>query len=407
MDLAAIWRIESPRLIAGLTRLVRDVSIAEELAHDAMISAMEQWPREGTPRNPGAWLMQAAKHRALDTLRRGKLHQRSTDAIAHETDEAVSSDVEDKLDDDIGDDLLKLIFVSCHPLLSKEGQVALTLRLVGGLTTPEIARAFLQPETTIQQRIVRAKKTLSEANVPFEVPHGEARRERLEAVLGVVYLIFNEGYSATSGDDWLRPELCNDALRLGRVIAGLMPDESEVFGLLALMELQASRTRARTAADGAPILLLDQDRSTWDWLQIERGLDALEKATELAAGPKPYALQAAIAACHGRARQASDTDWARIASIYDQLAELTPSPIVELNRAVAVSMAEGPAAGLELVDALVKTETLKNYHLVPSVRGDLLARLGRKDEARVEFERAAAMTQNLRERALLLKRAKE
>lgn len=406
--MAAIWRIESPRLIAGLTRLVRDVSIAEELAHDAMIAAMEQWPREGTPRNPGAWLMQAAKHRALDTLRRGQLHQRSTDAIAHQTDEAVTSDVEDKLDDDIGDDLLKLIFVSCHPLLSREGQVALTLRLVGGLTTPEIARAFLQPETTIQQRIVRAKKTLSEANVPFEVPHGEARHERLEAVLGVVYLIFNEGYSATSGDDWLRPELCNDALRLGRVIAGLMPDEDEVFGLLALMELQASRSRARTAADGAPILLLDQDRSAWDWLQIDRGLKALDKATTLADGELgPYALQAAIAACHGRARQASDTDWSRIASLYDELADLTPSPIVELNRAVAVGMAEGPAAGLALVDELVKLDVLKNYHLLPSVRGDLLAKLGRKEEARAEFQRAAEMTQNQRERELLLKRAKE
>ncbi|MFT3714159.1 MAG: RNA polymerase sigma factor [Archangium sp.] len=401
MDLAAIWRIESPRLIAGLTRLVRDVSIAEELAQDALVAAMEQWPKQGTPKNPGAWLMQAAKHRALDSLRRGKLHDRSSEEITHTTDQAVSLDVDDQLDDDIGDDLLKLIFVSCHPLLSKEGQVALTLRLVAGLTTPEIARAFLQPETTIQQRIVRAKKTLSEAKVPFEVPHGEARHERLEGVLGVIYLIFNEGYAATSGDDWLRPELCNDALRLGRVLAGLMPDESEVHGLVALMELHASRSRARVQKDGTPILLLEQNRATWDWAAIERGLAALQRADERG----PYVLQANIAACHGRARIAADTDWARIASLYDELAELTPSPIVELNRAVAVSMAEGPAAGLELVDQLVAEGSLQSYHLLPSVRGDLLEKLGRVEEARAEFLRASQLTQNERERQVLLARA--
>jgi RNA polymerase sigma factor (sigma-70 family) len=402
VDLAAIWRIESPRLIAGLTRLVRDVSLAEELAQDALVAAMEQWPREGQPKNPGAWLMQTAKHRALDSMRRGKLHERSSDELTHTLDQTSAPDVDERLDDDIGDDLLKLIFVSCHPLLSKEGQVALTLRLVGGLTTPEIARAFLQPETTIQQRIVRAKKTLSEARVPFEVPHGEARRERLEGVLGVIYLIFNEGYAATSGDDWLRPELCQDALRLGRVLAGLMPDESEVHGLVALMELHASRSRARVEKDGTPILLLEQNRATWDWAAIERGLASLARASQRG----PYALQAHIAACHGRARIAADTDWARIAALYDELAEVTPSPIVELNRAVAVGMAEGPAAGLALVDQLVAEGVLQQYHLLPSVRGDLLEKLGRADEARAEFLRAAELTQNERERAVLLLRAR-
>jgi RNA polymerase sigma-70 factor (ECF subfamily) len=404
----AVWRIESAKLIAGLARLVRDVGVAEDLAQDALLSALEQWPEAGVPTNPGAWLMATAKHRAIDRLRRDRMHDRKQDLIGVELEaqlERATPDLDAAIDDHVGDDLLRLVFIACHPVLSTEARVALTLRLLGGLTTDEIARAFLSAEPTVAQRIVRAKRTLADAKVPFEVPRGEEFRARLSSVLQVIYLVFNEGYSATAGDDWLRPALCEDALRLGRILAGLVPDEPEVHGLVALMEIQASRTRARVGPSGDPILLLDQNRARWDQLLIRRGLTALERAESLAGEPGPYALQAAIAACHARARRAEDTDWARIASLYDALVDQVPSPIVELNRAVAVAMAQGPVAGLELVDALAAEPSLKGYHLLPSVRGDLLAKLGRAGEARVEFERAAALTRNARERALLLERA--
>jgi RNA polymerase sigma-70 factor (ECF subfamily) len=405
----AVWRMESARVIAGLARMVRDVGLAEELAQDALVAALERWPETGVPDNPGAWLMATAKHRAIDRLRRKELIQRKHEQLFHELDEAQQDmrgpDDSDALDDDIGDDLLRLIFVSCHPVLSTEARVALTLRLLGGLSTDEIARAFLAAEPTIAQRIVRAKRTLSEKQVPFEVPRGDELHERLASVLEVVYLIFNEGYSATAGDDWMRPSLCEEALRLGRVLAGLAPHEPEVHGLVALMELQASRLRARTNAAGEPILLLDQNRARWDRLLIRRGLDALARTETLGGADGPYALQAAIAACHARALTAEATDWARIAALYARLAAVAPSPVVELNRAVALSMADGPAAALALVDALVSENSLKGYHLLPSVRGDLLGKLGRHDEARVEFERAATLTRNERERALLLQRA--
>ncbi|MGN7920137.1 RNA polymerase sigma factor [Lysobacter sp. ESA13C] len=406
----AVWRIESAKLIAGLTRMVRDVGLAEELAQDALVVALERWPETGVPDNPGAWLMQTAKNRAIDRLRRKKLLDRKHEEIGREI-EASQEEVEDaffdKLDDDIGDDLLRLVFISCHPVLSTEARLALTLRLLGGLTTDEIARAFLAAEPTIAQRIVRAKRTLAEAQVPFEVPRGEELAQRLASVLEVIYLIFNEGYSATAGDDWMRPGLCEDALRLGRILAGLMPNESEVHGLVALMEIQASRAGARTAPDGTPILLLEQDRARWDRIQIQRGLSALERAIRLGGAQRPYALQAGIAACHASAPTAQDTPWPRIAALYQQLAVLTPSPVIELNRAVALSMAFGPAAGLELVDTLIDEPSLKHYHLLPTVRGDLLFKLGRRDEARAEFERAASMTRNVRERELLLARAAE
>ncbi len=405
----AVWRIESARLIAGLARMVRDVGIAEDLAQDALVAALERWPVSGIPDNPGAWLMTTARHRAIDRLRHLKLQQGKHAEIARELEAAQAmarSDADDKLDDDIGDDLLRLVFVACHPVLPREGRVALTLRLLGGLTTGEIARAFLVPEPTIAQRIVRAKRTLSEKQVPFEVPRGDERGERLASVLEVIYLVFNEGYSATSGDDWLRPALCEDALRLGRILAGLAPREPEVHGLVALMEIQASRVKARTGPAGEPILLLEQDRARWDHMLIRRGLLALERAEQLGGAQGPYALQAAIAACHARATRAADTDWTRIAGLYATLAAVMPSPIVELNRAVALSMAVGPAAGLELVDALVADPALAHYHLLPSVRGDLLQKLDRDDEARIEFERAAAMTGNARERELLLARAR-
>jgi RNA polymerase sigma factor (sigma-70 family) len=402
----AIWRIESARLIAGLARLVRDVGLAEELAQDALVAALEQWPTEGIPRNPGAWLMGAAKHRGIDQLRRGKLLDRKHDALLQELEPPTTPDLDAALDDHVGDDLLRLVFVSCHPVLSTEARVALTLRLLGGLTTEEIARAFLVPEPTIAQRIVRAKRTLSDANVPFEVPRGAELHERLSSVLQVVYLVFNEGYSVTAGDDWMRPALCEDALRLGRILAELVPTEAEVHGLVALMEIQASRIGARVGATGEPVLLLDQNRARWNQILIRRGLAALDRAEKLGGAQGPYALQAAIAACHGRARSADETDWVRIAALYEQLAEITPSPIVELNRAVAVSMAFGPATGLTLVDALLEEPSLKGYHLLPSVRADLLAKLGRRDEARREFERAASLTRNAREKALLLERAR-
>lgn len=405
----AVWRMESARVIAGLARMVRDVGLAEELAQDALVAALERWPRDGVPDNPGAWLMATAKHRAIDRLRRKELIQRKHEQLFHELDEAQldmrGPDDSDALDDDIGDDLLRLIFVSCHPVLSTEARVALTLRLLGGLTTDEIARAFLAAEPTIAQRIVRAKRTLAEKQVPFEVPRGDELHERMASVLEVVYLIFNEGYSATAGDDWMRPSLCEEALRLGRVLAGLAPREAEVHGLVALMELQASRLRARTDAAGEPILLLDQNRARWDRLLIRRGLDALARVEALGGADGPYALQAAIAACHARALTPEDTDWARIAALYSRLAMVAPSPVVELNRAVALSMADGPAAGLALVDALVSEASLRDYHLLPSVRGDLLGKLGRHEEARAEFERAATLTRNERERALLLQRA--
>jgi RNA polymerase sigma factor (sigma-70 family) len=406
----AVWRIESARLIAGLARMVRDVGLAEELAQDALVIALEQWPTSGVPDNPGAWLMTTAKRRAIDRLRRSKLLERKHVELMHELEseqEQVVSKVEDALDDPIGDDLLRLMFTACHPLLSVEARVALTLRLLGGLTTEEIARAFLVPEPTIAQRIVRAKRTLTKAEVPFEVPRGDELVERLSSVLGVIYLVFNEGYSATAGDDWMRPALCEEALRLGRVLVGLMPREPEVHGLVALMEIQASRARARTGPNGEPILLLDQNRAHWDRLLIRRGLTALEHAEKLGGTLGPYALQAAIAACHARALTADATDWNRIATIYATLAQVMPSPIVELNRAVAVAMASGPAAGLARVDTLIDEPALENYHLLPTVRGDLLFKLGRFDEARGEFERAAGMTQNARERELLLGRVKE
>ena len=404
----AVFRIESARLIAGLARMVRDVGLAEELAQDALVIALEKWPGSGVPDNPGAWLMATAKHRAIDLLRRRSLHGRKQDELERETAarQAVTPDLEAALDDDMGDDLLRLVFTACHPVLSTEARVALTLRLLGGLTTAEIARAFLVAEPTIAQRIVRAKRTLAEARVPFEVPRGKGRAARLSSVLEVLYLVFNEGYSATAGDDWMRPALCEDALRLGRILAELAPQEPEVHGLVALMEIQASRTRARVGPSGEPILLLDQDRARWDHLLVGRGLAALQRAEDLGGAAGPYALQAAIVACHARARTAEETDWARIAALYDTLAQITPSPVVELNRAVAVAMAFGPAAGLELVDALSAEPALDAYHLLPSVRGDLLVKLGRPAEARVEFERAASLTRNQRERELLLERAR-
>ncbi|MFL5551051.1 MAG: RNA polymerase sigma factor [Gemmatimonadaceae bacterium] len=404
----AVWRIESARLIAGLARIVGDVGLAEDLAQDALVAALERWPKTGVPDNPGAWLMATAKHRAIDMHRRSKLLERKHEQLGHELDaqqEMTVGDLDAAIDDDIGDDLLRLIFTSCHPLLSTEARVALTLRLLGGLTTDEIARAFLVSEATVAQRIVRAKRTLSEARVPFEVPRGDELKARLASVLGVIYLVFNEGYSATAGDDWLRPALCEDALRLGRILAELAPDEPEAHGLVALMEIQASRSRARVGPGGKPILLLDQDRGRWDQLLIRRGLAALARAEKLGGARGPYALQAAIVACHARARTAEETDWERIVALYDALAELNPSPIVDLNRAVAVSMAYGPALGLELVDALRSEPALKAYHLLPSVRGDLLVKLGRSSEARQEFERAASMTRNEREREFLLDRA--
>jgi RNA polymerase sigma-70 factor, ECF subfamily len=401
----AIYRIESPRLIAGLARMVRDVGLAEELAQDALVAALERWPQSGVPDNPGAWLMATAKHRAVDLLRRGKRLERKHEELGREVEQEVSPDLDAALDDDVGDDLLRLVFTSCHPALSLEARVALTLRLLGGLTTGEIARAFLVPEPTIAQRIVRAKRTLADARVPFEVPRGAELAARLSSVLQVIYLVFNEGYSATAGDDWVRPALCEDALRLGRVLAGLAPEEPEVHGLVALMEIQASRLRARTAPSGEPVLLLDQNRALWDRVLIGRGLAALDRAEELDGGRGPYALQAAIAACHARARTAEETDWARIVELYRELAQVAPSPVVELNRAVAVAMASGPAAGLELVDALLPEPSLAGYHLLPSVRGDLLAKLGRLQEAGKEFERAASLTKNAPERNLLLERA--
>ena len=405
----AVWRIESARLIAGLTRIVRDVGVAEELAQDALVAALERWPESGVPDNPGAWLMATAKHRAIDYFRRNKLLARKHEELGRELktqQEAAVANFEITRDDEFGDDLLRLVFISCHPVLSTEARVALTLRLLGGLSTQEIARAFLASEPTIAQRIVRAKRTLSEARVPFEVPRGPQLAARLLSVLEVIYLIFNEGYSATSGEDWMRPTLCEDALRLGRILAELVPNEAEVHGLVALMEIQASRARARVGPRGEPILLLDQDRGRWDQLLIRRGLAALQRAEELGGGLGPYGLQAAIAACHARALTAEETDWKRIASLYDALAQLMPSPIVELNRAVAVAMAFGPAAGLALIDRLVSEPSLKAYHLLPSVRGDFLFKLGRFAEAQAEFERAATLTQNARERELLLDRAR-
>jgi RNA polymerase sigma factor (sigma-70 family) len=403
----AVWRIESARLIAGLTRLVGDVGAAEDLAQDALVAALEKWPVSGVPDNPGAWLMATAKHRAIDVIRRRSMLERKHAELGHEIEvqqEMSESDLDEAIDDPVGDDLLRLVFIACHPVLSREARTALTLRLLGGLTTDEIARAFLVPSPTIGQRISRAKRTLAEARVPFEVPRADELAERLSSVLEVIYLIFNEGYSATAGDDWLRPALCEDALRLGRILAGLMPDEPEVHGLVALMEIQASRLRARVGPTGEPVLLLDQDRGRWDHLLIGRGLAALERAQDL--GPLgPYALQAAIAASHARAPTADATDWPRIVALYDALAQLMPSPIVELNRAVAVGMAFGPAAGLDLVDELIEAHVLDGYHLLPSVRGDLLFKLGRLDEARADFQRAAAMTRNQREKTLLLARA--
>ena len=409
----AVWRIESAKIVAVVARMVRDVGVAEELAQDALVAALEHWPVDGLPDNPGAWLMTTAKHRALDRLRQDALHARKQQELGADLDAlqaGVVPDFVDALDaarqDDIGDDLLRLIFTACHPVLGTEARVALTLRLLGGLSTDEIARAFLAPEATIAQRIVRAKRTLSAARVPFEVPQAQERGPRLASVLEVVYLIFNEGYSATAGDDWMRPALCDEALRLGRVLAGLAPDEPEVHGLVALMEIQASRTAARTDVRGRPVLLLDQDRARWDPLLIRRGLAALERATALGGPRGPYALQAALAACHARAAKATDTDWPLIVALYDALAQVAPSPVIELNRAVAVGMAFGPAAGLEVVDAIASSPALASYHWLPSVRGDLLAKLGRHDEARAEFERAAALTRNVRERELLLERAR-
>jgi len=402
----AVWRIESARLIAGLTRLVRDVGVAEDLAQDALVAALEQWPASGVPDNPGAWLMATAKHRAIDGLRRGKMLERKHEELGAELEarQETAPDFDAAIDDHVGDDLLRLMFISCHPVLSTEARTALTLRLLGGLTTEEIARAFLVPVATIAQRIVRAKRTLAEARVPFEVPRGAELAARLASVLEVIYLVFNEGYSATAGDDWVRPALCEDALRLGRILAELM-NEPEVHGLVALMEIQASRLRARVGPSGEPILLLDQDRARWDHLLVRRGLAALERAEELGGSLGPYALQAAIAACHARAPTPEQTDWTRITALYDALAQLAPSPVVELNRGVAYGMAFGPAAGLEIVDALVSQPALERYHLLWSVRGDLLAKLGRFEDARMEFERAASMTLNARERDLLLARA--
>ncbi len=405
----AIWRIESARLIAGLARMVRDVGLAEDLAQDALVAALEQWPRSGVPDNPGAWLMATARRRAIDRIRRDVRLERKYAEIGREreAEEAITPDLAAEVADEVGDDLLSLVFTTCHPVLSTEARVALTLRLVGGLTTPEIARAFLVPEATVAQRIVRAKRTLTAARVPFEVPSGAELDERLGSVLEVVYLVFNEGYSATAGDDWMRPALCDDALRLGRILAELAPREPEVHGLVALMEIQASRTAARVDRAGQPILLLDQDRARWDRILITRGLAALRRAEELGGTLGPYALQGAIAACHARARTAEETDWERIAALYDALAQLVPSPVVELNRAVAVAMAFGPQEGLDLVDALAGEPALAAYHLLPAVRGDLLSRLDRGPEARAEFERAASMTRNAREQQVLRARAAE
>jgi RNA polymerase sigma factor (sigma-70 family) len=406
----AVWRIESARVIAGLARTVRDIGLAEDLAQDALIAALQQWPESGVPDNPGAWLMAVGRRRGIDLIRRKAVLERKHEEVGRDLvvqqDLAVAERAATE-DDDVGDDLLRLVFVACHPVLSMDARVALTLRLLGGLTTDEIARAFLVPESTVAQRIVRAKRTLAEAHVPFEVPRAAELKTRLAAVLEVVYLIFNEGYSATAGDDWMRPGLCDEALRLGRVIAELVPDEPEAHGLVALMEIQASRARARVGPSGKPILLLDQDRGRWDLLLIRRGLAALERAERLGAALGPYTLQAAIAACHVRARTGEETDWPRIVALYDALAQLTPSPIVELNRAVAVSMAYGSAAGLELVDALVSEPALRAYHLLPAVRGDLLAKLGRFREANAEFLRASELTRNVRERSLLRERAAE
>jgi RNA polymerase sigma factor (sigma-70 family) len=403
----AVWRIESAKVIAGLTRIVRDVGLAEDLAQEALLAALEQWPESGVPDNPGAWLMAAAKHRAIDLFRRRALLERKHEELGREVAvrEMEVPDLVSALDDDVGDDLLRLVFISCHPVLSTEARAALTLRLLGGLTTDEIARAFLAAEPTIAQRIVRAKKTLAEKNVPFETPRKSELAARLASVLEVIYLIFNEGYSATAGDDWMRPALCEDALRLGRILAELMPKESEVHGLVALMEIQASRSRARVGPSGEPVLLFDQNRAHWDQLLISRGLSALQRAEQLGDSPGVYALQAAIAACHARARTPEDTDWPRIVNLYDELARIAPSPVVELNRAVAVGMAYGPSAGLDVIDTLITHSSLKSYHLLPTVRGDLLAKLGRFDEARAEFERAASLTRNARERELLLGRA--
>jgi RNA polymerase sigma-70 factor (ECF subfamily) len=405
----AVWRMEWPKLIAGLTRMVRDVGVAEDLAQDALVAALQQWPDSGIPRNPGAWLMAAAKHRAVDYFRRNKLLERKHEALGYELgaeQDRSAADLDAALDDDVGDDLLRLVFISCHPVLSTEARVALTLRLLGGLTTDEIARAFLVSEPTIAQRIVRAKRTLAKERVPFEVPRGDELAARLSSVLEVVYLIFNEGYSATAGDDWMRPALCDEAMRLGRVLAELSPQEPEVHGLVALMEIQASRSKARVGPAGEPILLLEQNRALWDQLLIRRGLAALERAETLGGSGGRFALQAAIAACHARALTPQDTDWAGIASLYALLAALTPSPVVELNRAVAVGMAYGPQQGLAVVDTLLDDPSLQGYHLLQSVRGDLLYKLGRFGEARAEFERAAAITRNAREREMLLERAR-
>jgi RNA polymerase sigma factor (sigma-70 family) len=414
----AVWRIESPRLIAGLTRIARDVGVAEDLAQDALVAALEQWPESGIPDNPGAWLMAAAKHRAIDHFRRNQRLERKHEELGRDLDarqmssgKAQMNDIEAALDDDVGDDLLRLVFISCHPVLSTEARIALTLRLLGGLTTDEIARAFLVPEPTVAQRIVRAKRTLSEARVPFEVPRGAEMVARLSSVLAVIYLVFNEGYAATAGDDWLRPALCEDALRLGRILAELAPGEPEVHGLVALMEIQASRSKARVGPSGEPVLLFDQNRAHWDQLLIRRGFAALDRSEKLRAAKLggargPYVLQAEIAACHARAHTPEETNWTRIVQLYAELAQITPSPVVELNRAVAVAMASGPAAGLELVDALTSEPSLANYHLLPSVRADFLRKLGRLEEARVDFERAAALTRNVRERELLLDRAR-
>jgi RNA polymerase sigma factor (sigma-70 family) len=404
----AVWRIESARLIAGLTRITGDVGLAEDLAQDALVAALERWSQSGVPENPGAWLMATAKHRAIDQLRRGKMLDRKHEQLGHELEagrDAALPDLDAAIDDHIGDDLLRLMFIACHPVLSTEARVALTLRLLGGLTTDEIARAFLVPEPTVAQRIVRAKRTLREARVPFEVPRGAELTARLASVLEVIYLVFNEGYSATAGDEWVRPALCDDALRLGRVLAELVPEEPEVHGLVALLEIQASRLRARVGPAGEPILLADQDRTRWDQLLVRRGRAALERAEQLAGALGPYALQAAIAACHARARTPEETDWTRITALYDALAQLTQSPVVEVNRAVAYTMAFGPAAGLEIADALLPDPALANYHLLPTVRADFLAKLGRFEEARSEFERAASLTRNARERGLLLARA--
>jgi RNA polymerase sigma-70 factor, ECF subfamily len=403
----AVWRIESARVISGLARMVGDIGIAEDLAQDALVAALEQWPKSGVPDNPGAWLMAAGKHRAIDGFRRAKVAERKYEEVGRELEQRQEQtpDFDTALDDPVGDDLLRLVFTACHPVLPPEGRVALTLRLLGGLTTEEIARAFLVPEATMAQRIVRAKRTLSEAHVPFEVPRGTELAARLASVLEVIYLIYNEGYAATAGEDWMRPALCEDALRLGRILAELKPDEAEVHGLVALMEIQSSRAAARVGPGGEPILLLKQDRTKWDPLLIRRGAAALERAARLGKAPGPYVLQAQIAGCHAGALRAEDTDWKKIASFYDALAQVLPSPVVELNRAVAHGMAFGPAAGLKMVDALIETGALDKYHLVPAVRGDLLEKLGRASEARSEFEKAAAMTRNARERAILQQRA--